>query len=250
MDVSKKENLQPEKWLKEEASFQLEKIIAALNAAHTMPFKCLWLEKESGRTYLELLKEMESMLLLIWSRLENDNISKIEQQVLVWYGKQKRSQKNIFCSYYQLHEQLTEFGNSPEAQTFGLSGTWSNYLLFVMTVVPNIFSKAASGKISLPSAEREKFASLFLSKMQMIHRAEPHQICTDFFTWISPFTQESVFLPACEDADSQQTKFTAFNDFRKELIQTNKWNLLNEMYLNVLDELAEKRNELHEVGKD
>lgn len=250
MVASKKHSIPPEIWLKEEASFQLEKIVAALNAAHTMPFNCLWLEKELGKTYLELLKEMESMLLLIWSRLENDNISKIEQQVLVWYGRQKRSQKNILSSYYRLHEQLTEWGSSPEARTFGMSGTWRYYLLFVMTVEPNFFTKAASGKISMSSTDREKFASLFLSKMQMIHRAEPHQLCTDFFTWISPFTQESVFLPDCEDTDSLQKKFAVVNDFRTELTKANQWKLLSGMYINVLDELAEKRKKLNEVGKD
>ena len=38
MAFSKKEKMNPEEWLKEEASWQLVKIIDALNAAHTMPF--------------------------------------------------------------------------------------------------------------------------------------------------------------------------------------------------------------------
>ena len=56
-----KEKMAPEEWLKEEASLQLEKIFDALNAAHTMPFHCSWLEKDLGRNYLEMLKGMESL---------------------------------------------------------------------------------------------------------------------------------------------------------------------------------------------
>ena len=86
MDFSIKENMNPEEWFKEEASWQLGKIIDALNATHTMPFHCSWLERDFGRNYLEMLKGMESLLLLIWSQLDSCNISKIEHQVSVWYG--------------------------------------------------------------------------------------------------------------------------------------------------------------------
>ena len=93
MAFSKKGNMNPEEWLKEEASWQLRKIIDALNAAHTMPFNCSWLESDLGRNYLEMLKGMESILLLIWSQLNSISISKIEHQVMVWYGKQNHSKK-------------------------------------------------------------------------------------------------------------------------------------------------------------
>ena len=92
MAFSKKGIMNPEEWLKEEGSWQLGKIIDALNAAHTMPFHCAWLERDLGRNYLEMLKEMESLLLLIWSQLSSSSISKIEHQVMVWYGQQLRSQ--------------------------------------------------------------------------------------------------------------------------------------------------------------
>ena len=85
--------MNPEEWLKEEAFWQLGKIIDALNAAHTMPFHCAWLESFLGRNYIEMLKGMESLLLMIWSQLKSGSISKIEHQVMVWYGQQKRSQK-------------------------------------------------------------------------------------------------------------------------------------------------------------
>ena len=68
MALPNKEHRPPEIWLKEEASSQLEKIMDALNAAYTMPFECVWLEEELGQNYLEMLKEMES-LLLIWGQL-------------------------------------------------------------------------------------------------------------------------------------------------------------------------------------
>ena len=249
MAFSKKENMNPEEWLKEEASLQLEKIIDALNATNTMPFHCAWLERDLGKNYMEMLKGMESLLLIIWSQLNSSSISKIEYQVMVWYGRQKRSQKNILSSYYRLQEYLTEWACSPEAQSYGLSGKWSDYLLFVMAVETNLLTRASSGKISLPARTRETIATLFLSIMQMIYTAEPHQRCTDFFTWLSPFTQESVSLPIFEDDDLRQTKFAAFNVFRKELTKSDQWPSLCGMYLDGLDEIAGKRNEQQEEEK-
>ena len=243
MAFSKKGNINPEEWLKEEASWQLGKIIDALNAAHTMPFHCAWLERDLGRNYLEILKGMESLLLMIWSQLNNNSISKIEHQVMVWYGQQKRSQKNILSIYYRHLEHLTEWASSPEAHSYGLSAKWSDYLLFVMAVETNHLTKVSSGIISLTARESEAIATLFLSKMQMILIAEPHQLCIDFFTWISPFTQESISLPFREDDDLKQTKFAAFNEFRRELNKSDQWSSLCGMYLNVLDEIAGKRND-------
>ncbi len=242
MAFSKKGNMSPEEWLKEEASWQLEKIIDALNAAHTMPFHCTWLERDFGRDYLEMLKEMESLLLIIWSQLKNCSISNIEHQVVVWYGRQKRSKNNILSRYYSLQEHLKEWACSPEAQAYGLSGKWSDYLLFTMVVEKNHLTKAASGKITLSAGELEEFANLFLSKMQMIYIAEPHQICIEFFTWISPFTQESISLPFDEENDFRKTKFTNFNKFRKEMTKSDQWSSLCEVFLNVLYEITSKKN--------
>ena len=243
MAFSIKENMNPEEWLKEEASWQLGKIIDALNAAHTMPFHCACLERDLGRNYLEMLKEMESLLLMIWSQLDSSSISKIEHQVMAWYGQQKRSQKNILSVYYRHQEHLTEWASSPEAQSYGLSAKWSDYLLFMMAVETNHLTKVSSGIISFTARDSEAIATLFLSKMQMIHIAEPHQLCIDFFTWISPFTQESASLPFREDDNIKITKFSAFNKFRGKLINSEQWSSLCRMYMDVLDEIAEKRND-------
>ena len=243
MAFSKKGNMSPEEWLKEEASWQLGKIIDALNAAHTMPFHCAWLERDLGRNYLAMLKGMESLLLIIWSQLKSSSISKIEHQVMVWYGQQKRSQKNILSSYYRHQEHLTEWASSHEVQSYGLSAKWSDYLLFVMAVETNHLTKVSSGTISLTARESEAIATLFLSKMQMILIAEPHKLCIDFFTWISPFTQESISLPFHEDDDLKQTKFATFNKFRRKLTKSDQWSSLCGMYLDVLDEIAGKRND-------
>ena len=243
MAFSKKGNMNPEEWLKEEASWQLGKIIDALNAAYTMPFRCAWLERDLGRNYLEMLKGMESLLLMIWGQLNSSSISKVEHQVMVWYGQQKRSQKNILSGYYRHQEHLTEWASSPEAQSYGLSAKWRDYLLFVMAVETNHLTKVSSGKISLTARESEAIAAIFLSKMQMIHIAEPHQLCIDFFTWISPFTQESVSLPFNEDDDLDQTNFVALNKFRREMIKSDQWSPLCGMYHEVLNEIALKRND-------
>ena len=100
----------------------------------------------------------------------------------------------------------------------------------------------------MTARESEAIATLFLSKMQMIHIADPHQLCIDFFTWISPFTQESVSLPFREDDDLKQTKFAAFNKFRRELAKSEQWSSLCGMYLDVLDEIAGKRND-NQIGE-
>ncbi len=186
---------------------------------------------------------MESLLLMIWSQLNSSSISKIEHQVMVWYGQQKRSQKNILSGYYRHQEHLTEWASSPEAHSYGLSAKWSDYLLFVMAVETNHLTKVSSGIISMTAKESEAIATLFLSKMQMIHIADPHQLCIDFFTWISPFTQESASLPFHEDDELKQTKFSAFNKFRRELTKSDKWSALCVMYLDVLDEIAGKKND-------
>ena len=245
MDFSKKENMIPEEWLKEEASWQLGKIIDALNAAHTMPFHCAWLERDLGRNYLAMLKGMESLLLIIWSQLKSSNISKIEHQVMVWYGQQKRSQKNILSGYYLHQEHLIEWASSPEAQSYGLSAKWSDYLLFVMAVETNHLTKVSSGIISLTAKESEAIATLFLRKMQMIYNAEPHKLCIDFFTYISPFTQESVSLPYHDEFDQKQTEFGTFNKFQEELTKSDKWSSLCGMYMDVLDEIARGNNDQH-----
>ena len=103
-------------------------------------------------------------------------------------------------------------------------------------------ANTSSGIISLPSIEREAIARIFLSKMQMIYIAEPFQICIDFFTWISPFTQESISFPFRENDDMRETKFSTFNKFRSELAKANHWASLSGIYLEVLDEIASKKN--------
>ena len=112
-----------------------------------------------------------------------------------------------------------------------------------MAVEKNHLTKVSSGIVSLTARECEAIATLFLSKMQMIHIAEPHQLCNDFFTWISPFTQESVSLPFREDDDLKQTKFAAFNKFRRELTKSEQWSSLCGIYLDVLDEIARGKND-------
>ena len=237
--------MSPEKWLKEEVSRQLGKIIDALNSAHNMPFHCAWLERDLAMNYLEMLKGMESLLLLIWSQLKSISISKIEHEVMVWYARQKRSQKNILNCYYRHQEYLTEWANTPEVKLYGLSGNWSDYLLFVMAFEKNLLTKAASGKIYMSISNREAIATLFLRKMQMIYNAEPHKLCIDFFTCISPFTQESVYLPYRDDFDQKQTKFGTFEKFQEELTKSDKWSSLCGMYMDLLDEIARKNNDQH-----
>lgn len=242
MAFSSKGQKSPEEWLKEEASWQLTKIIHALNAAHTMPFECVWLESDIVRTYLEMLSGMESLLLTIWSQFERKSISKIEHQIMIWYGRQKRSQNSILTSFYLHQERLDEWSSLPEVKSYGLSGSWSDYLLFIMAVEKNYLTKASSGIIFLQESEREAIATIFLSKMQMLFNAEPYQLCMDFFTWISPFTQESVFLPCHKNDDQKQTKFTNFDKFRTEMTTNDQWSSLYKMYMDVLDEISgEKR---------
>jgi hypothetical protein len=249
MAFSIKGNMSPEEWVKEEAYSQLGKTIDALNAAYTMPFACTWLERDFGKNYLEMLKIMESILLLVWNQLSINSISIIEHQVLVWYGQQKRSKKNILSRYYRHQEKLTEWASSPKVQSFGLSGKWSDYLLYVMTLETNYLTKDSSGIISLPTKERIAIATLFLRKMQMIFIAEPRQLCVDFFTWISPFTQESVSLPLREDNDLIKTNNIALNKFHRELLKSDQWTSLCDMYLDVLFEISGSKSDKKGLDK-
>ena len=238
MALTNQESTPPEIWMKEEASSLLEKIFDALNAAYTMPFECFWLEEELVQNYLEILKDMESLLLLIWGQLKEGNISIIEHKILVWYGKQQRSSKNILRRYYRLYEQLKEWESSPDAKSFGLSGTWKDYLLLVMTLERNFLTKGSFTKESSSSAELENFAIHYLQRIQILHRVSPHAICTDFFTWLSPFTQESVFLPVPATNTVLDTKSETFESFRRQILQSQEWGELSGLYLKLLMELA------------
>ena len=161
---------------------------------------------------------------------------------MIWYGQRKRSQKNILGCDCRHQEHLTEWASSPEAHSGGLSAKWSDYLLVVMAVETNHLTKVSSGIISLTARESEAIASLFLSKMQMIYTAEPYQLCTDFFTWLSHFTQESVSLSVHEDDDLRQTKFADLNEFRKALTNSDQGASLCGMSLGLLDAIDGKRN--------
>ena len=72
----------------------------------------------------------------------------------------------------------------------------------------------------------------------MIYNAEPHQLCIDFFTCISPFTQESVSLPYHDEFDQKQTEFATFNKFQEEMTKSEKWSSLSGIYMDLLDEIA------------
>ena len=116
----------------------------------------------------------------------------------------------------------------------------------MMAIEKNYLTKASSGKISLTERDREAIATLYLSKMQMIFLAEPHKLCINFFTWISPFTQESVYLPFHEDDGLKQTKYSTFDKFRSELNKSYDWSSLCGMYMEVIDEINGKRNDRKE----
>ena len=75
----------------------------------------------------------------------------------------------------------------------------------------------------------------------MLHRASPHELCTDFFTWLSPFTQESVFLPVPAKNDVLETKSATLESFRSQLLQSQEWEKLSGLYLKLLVELAGKK---------
>ncbi|GIT73779.1 MAG: hypothetical protein Ct9H300mP28_35930 [Pseudomonadota bacterium] len=95
----------------------------------------------------------------------------------------------------------------------------------------------------MTARESEAIATLFLSKMQMIYIAEPHQLCIKFFHLDFTLYSGKCIPSVPEDDDLKQTKFAAFNKFRRELTKSDQWSSLCGMYLDVLDEIAGKRNE-------
>ena len=106
---------------------------------------------------------------------------------------------------------------------------------------PNFLTKLSFTKEASPSAELEKYAVQYLHKIKMLHRASPHELCTDFFTCLSPFTQESVFLPVPAKNDVLETKSETFGSFRNQLLQSQEWEKLSGLYLKLLVELAGKK---------
>ena len=140
-------------------------------------------------------------------------------------------------------------GSSPDAKSLGFSGTWKDYLFFTMTLEPNFLTKWGFTKETSSSAELEKYAVQYLQKIQVLYRASPHALCTNFFTWLSPFTQKSVFLPVHATNGVLDTKSETLGFFKSQLLHSQEWGKLSGLYLKLLVELAvgnglkpEKRN--------
>ncbi len=227
-------DIAPEKWIQDQCFFQLQQVSQALDAAHTLPFQCEWLNQDLARTYLELLKEMEAIQLKVWTLLKKGNLELVEHWVLVWLGKQKRTDSNVFRKYYQIHELLVEWENESEVQKAGFNGIWEDFIVFVLYHEANFLSKSITSKSGNGSENMESFAIQYLQQMQKLYLASPHKICTDIFTLFSPFTQESVFLPLHCKHQKTQLKNQETEKFIEKFVKFENGHEVAHIYIELL----------------
>ena len=78
----------------------------------------------------------------------------------------------------------------------------------------------------------------YLKMMQCIHDTEPRELCTSFFTLLSPFTRESIYLSAFPlENEGNQTNETEMSRFSRELLDCKEWDTMAETYLKLLKDL-------------
>ena len=155
-----------------------------------------------------------------------------------WYGKQKRGEDGILVHYYDLFEALSDCGSLPEKRKEGLYGCWESFLINVLCQEKHLLNRLANSKQNRLSDECFSLAERYLKLMQVIREAAPRQLCFSFFTLLSPFTRESVYLPYFSSnvfTDSLPEK--EIGEFAELLITSKEWGTKAEEYLKLLKSL-------------
>ena len=70
--------------------------------------------------------------------------------------------------------------------------------------------------------------------MQVLSRVEPRELCSSFFTLLSPFTRESVFLADYPSLPQRKLVSSVTNRFAENLLASKDWQTRSEDYLKLL----------------
>ena len=229
----------PENWLKDELTHLLELVQGALDTLAWLPFGNSWTLNAPGTQYLMMLKQMEEQLLRMWVRMQRTQWTVLEIEVIDWHGQQKRGQDGVLGLYYSLFEVLTDWGSLPETRKQGLRGCWDGFLISALCQEEHLMKRLANSKIKSLPGEILSLAGRYLKLMQVLRDAEPRQLCYSFYTLLSPFTRDSVYLPffpSYDDATSLPE--TDIGEFSKLLLTSTNWESKAEEYLKLLQRLS------------
>ncbi len=212
----------PETWLKNETACKLEKVIGVLDVLHAPAFENRWLNTSPGREYSAMLTQIETLLLRMWVRMCLEQWKALERDVLEWRSEQNSAAAGVLQCYTTVFEFLTDWGNRTEIRESGLNGCWEDYLFHKMTNEQHLLSRLV--RTHVDEEETVLLAEHYLRQMQFLQRNAPHQLCSGFFTLLSPFTGESRFVPRFSrfpaPADSRDDELLSFRD---QLFAQTRW---------------------------
>ena len=190
----------PETWLQSELSELLVNIHDALDAWSRLPFDCSWTRNPPASHYLMMLKGMEEQLLRMWVRMQRNQWGILEVEVLAWNGTQKRKEDGVLRNFYDLLQTVASD----------------------VSTVKKIFK------------ELQNLCRNYLKCMQVLSRVEPRELCSSFFTLLSPFTRESVFLADYPSLPQRKLVSSVINRFAENLLASKDWQTQSEDYLKLL----------------
>ena len=188
----------PETWLQSELSALLVTIHDVLDAWARLPFDCPWTRKPPADHYLLMLKGMEEQLLRMWVRMQRKQWNVLVSEVLAWNGSQKRMPNGVLRNYYSCLQSIS-----------------LNVSEFV-------------------SEELQNLCGNYLKCMQVLHQVEPRELCSSFFTLLSPFTRESVFLTDYPSLSPGNLSSTEISSFAGDLLSSKDWQPKTKDYLQLL----------------
>ena len=70
--------------------------------------------------------------------------------------------------------------------------------------------------------------------MQVLSQVEPRELCSSFFTLLSPFTRESIFLADYPSLPQRKLVSSVINRFAENLLASKDWQTQSEDYLKLL----------------
>lgn len=167
---------------------------SAYSSLHQIPFTPMWTNEELMLMYHNLLQSMEHILLTSWKGLQQRKRNELSKELVVWDQEQSRHHNSILQQYYQFYESLALWGVEVPVTLRG-NGQWSDYLRYSLYSPPQLIRSHFQHAESFDPKIVRMLLHQYLNILSTLAYAEPYLLCTDFFSWLSQYTQISYFLP-------------------------------------------------------
>ena len=224
----------PETWLQSELSELLVNIHDALDAWSRLPFDCSWTRKPPASHYLMMLKGMEEQLLRMWVRMQRNQWGILEVEVLAWNGTQKRKEDGVLRNFYDLLQTVASDVSTDKKIFKDLPRNWGGFLTRNLLKAQYLVSRCAQLKNDDFPEELQNLCRNSLKCMQVLNRLEPRELCSSFFTLLSPLTRESIFLADYPSLPQRKLVSSVINRFAENLLAAKDWHSQSEDYLKLL----------------